>query len=124
MKRIAVLAGLAAVMLGCATSPHRAVEDTSPPHTVEDVTRRFSVPLEELYAASIAACLDVGATIFSMEKDSMVVAVSDTYRYGILLVANADFSGIMLFIESVSSSQGVIRKAVFDEFWAALEARL
>jgi hypothetical protein len=119
MKRLAIVALLGAVLLGCASSP---------PHTAEDTTRRFAVPLEEVYEAAKAACIDVGADfqepVYVLEDDSaQITAASRTCVYGVLLLGYEGYTDVMLFMDD-QSAQGVIKKSVYDEFWAAVEAHL
>ena len=71
---------------------------------------------------------DVGADhlepTFEMKGSSATItAATRTRLYGILLLGYDDYTDVMLFLED-KSTQDVIKKSVFDEFWAAVEAHL
>ena len=62
--------------------------------------------------------------IVEMKGDSATItAATRTCLYGILLLENDGSTGVMLFLDE-KSTQDVIKKSVFDEFWTAVEAHL
>jgi hypothetical protein len=120
------------LMMGCATYPRHTEEDkipdTSPPLTADDISRSYSASLETVFEACKMAIKDIGADhlepTFEMKENSAhIVASTKTRMYGIMLLGNDDHTDVMLFLED-KSTQDVIKKSVFDEFWTAVEAHL
>ncbi len=119
MKRLVFVFLFVALMLGCATSP---------PHTANDVSRRYSASLVTVFEACKMAIQDIGAdhlepTFELKDGSAAITAATRTRLYGVLLFGYDDHTDVMLFLED-KSTQDVIRKSVFDEFWAAVEAHL
>ena len=119
-------------MLGCTTyQPHTAgnlAQDISPPHTVEDASRRYSASLATVFEACKKAIGDIGADYlepkFEMKEDSATITgATRTRLYGIMLLGYDDYTDVMLILDD-KSTQDVIRKSVFDEFWTAVETHL
>ena len=132
MNRIIVLSLLVLLLPGCATAPPRGFEDSandaSAPHTVDDVSRRYSAPFETVVEACKLAFVDVGADSYEpkieMDNDSATITgASKTRLYGVLLLGYDEYTDVMLFLED-KSTQDVIKKSVFDEFWTAVESHL
>ena len=132
MNRIVFLFLLVVLMLGCAaTPPHTAdneTRDTSPPHTVDDISREYPASLETVFEACKMAIESIGADhlepTFKMNDNSATItAATRTRLYGIMLLGDEDYTEVMLFLED-KSTQDVIKKSVFDEFWAELEVHL
>lgn len=129
MIRAGIPALLAAALLACAT-PRPAVEksDGSRPLVQEAVTREYTVPMDRLVKACLAACRDVGADHCKPDVKlddviSSIVVCSETRAYALLLLpANRSSRIDVLLIIEDRATPG--SQAPYDEFWAALEARL
>jgi len=132
-------------LFGCATSrapveenDARAtktdlVEEDAAHATKSDQFREYSVPLEELFEACKAACKDVGADYHEPHynlRDAVatIVACSRTHIYVVIMQVYGDLTQVLLFIELPEGTPGKRRtednKRIYDELWAAVEARL
>lgn len=132
MNRILIVFFLVLLLLGCSTAPPRGSEDSadaaSAPHTADDVSRRYSASLETVVEACKMTFVDVGADYLEpkieVDNDSATITgASRTRLYGVLLLGYDEYTDVMLFLED-KSSQEVIKKFVFDEFWTAVESHL
>jgi len=132
MNRILFTFLLTVLILGCKTAPPDAVEaparDTSPAHTVDDLTRRYSASLETVFEVCKLALEDIGADHlkpkFEMKGESATItAATRTRLYGLLLFGSDGYTDVMLIIEDKSTKDS-LKKSVFDEFWAAVESHL
>lgn len=131
MNRLGILVVLAAVLGGCSTSAPALKESGGGGAIREkDMSREYSVSLEELVEACVAALKDVGADyhhepLVKMEKDSPIAAIvagsSRTRVYGVTLWPEGRRIGVTLMIDDRETPGS---RAPYDEFWAALEARL
>jgi hypothetical protein len=127
MKRLSIVALIGAVLIGCAASP-----PTQEPGR-EDMVRVFSVSLEELYEASVAACKDLRAQIVSSEIDEdggKLEARRSTggWTYIVIVFMVEDDNSVKMMVFPGSGKQGILmastKKSDYDEFWAAFERRL
>ena len=120
------------VVGSCATTPPLQREGIL---QREDMVKRFSVSLEELYEASKEACRDLGAKIVTSEIDEdggkleahRSVSGSKIKSYLILFSKKDDSVEMMVFIGY--GSQGITmvtdqNKPDFDKFWATLDTHL
>jgi len=128
MIRILTVCIVLSFMIGCSTSPTRPAKDDSPPHTAADISRKYSASLEKVIEACKMAIDDIGEDYLTpkikiMDSGATITAASRTRMYGIVLSKNDGSTEVMLFLEDKASKE-VIRKSVFDEFWAAVEKHL
>ncbi len=115
MNRIATLVLLGAVLVGCATLAPG----------IESETKYYSVPRETMVEASKVTYADVGAKIRRLEDEEGIIwisAESATHWYRVGLHGTSGPVLTILFINEFESGAGA-QKLVYDEFWAALEAR-
>jgi hypothetical protein len=127
MKRLSIVVLIAVVLISCATSP-----PTQEPGR-EDMVRVFSVSLEELYEASVAACKDLRAQIVSSEIDEDGGKVEARRSAGgwthvMIVFMVEDNNSVKMMIFPGSGKQGILmastKKSHYDEFWAAFERHL
>ena len=124
--RYAAAICMIALVLSCSTSQGIGVTDA--PHTIEDISRRYPASVDDVLGACLTAAEAVGANYFEpvveIQNGSATMAAGTEKRvYGIILLADGDFTGAMLFVED-ETSQEVLRKSVFDEFWSAVDQAL
>jgi hypothetical protein len=130
MKSLSVMALCAAVLLSCTASP-QPPQPAQPAR--EDVVKVFSISLEQLFAASRAACRDLHAEIVKSEIDdkggkleARRSAVGWTYIMVVFMVE--DDNSVKMMIFPGSSKANILmaseKKSDYDEFWAAIERHL
>ena len=116
MNRLVPLVLFGAVLVGCATLAPG----------IQSETKYFSIPRETMVEASKVAYTDVGAKIRRLEEEDGIIWISSesaTHWYRVGLHGTSRPVLTILFIIEVESGADA-QKFVYDEFWAALEARL